>query len=109
MVLPAVGLLVALFVVPPGWGVGVLVAVIAWETAEKLFWLRITGRYPLVVGREALVGSTVTAITPCRPEGRVRLQGETWPARCAAGARSGETLVIEDIEQITLIVAKDSA
>jgi membrane protein implicated in regulation of membrane protease activity len=106
MVLPLVGVLVAFLVLPPGWGAVLLVAVVAWEIAEKLIWLRVIGRYPVLVGREALIGSTVTVTNSCFPVGRVRLKGESWAARCEAGARSGETLVVEDVEQITLIVAK---
>ena len=108
MGVPVVGVVVAIFVLPPGWGTVLLVAVIFWEVTEKLFWIRLIGRYPVVVGREALIGMPVTATTACRPEGRVRLQGENWQARCSTGAQAGETLVVEGVDRITLIVGKAS-
>jgi membrane-bound ClpP family serine protease len=77
---------------------------IVWEIAEKLFWFRSSKRIPIAVGREAMIGLPVTVISPCQPEGRVQLLGERWKARCAAGAGVGDTLVIEAVEQITLVV-----
>jgi membrane-bound ClpP family serine protease len=106
VVVPVVGVVVAVFVLPPGWGAVLLVAVIVWEAAEKLFWIRLIGRYPVVVGREAMIGMSVIATTACWPEGRVRFQGENWQARCSMGARPGETLVVEGVERITLIVGR---
>ena len=96
----------AIFVLPPSWGVAVLVGVLIWEVAEKLFWLRLINRYPIAVGSEALIGLPVTATTDCLPGGRVKLFGESWQARCSVGARFGETLVVEDVEQLTLVVGK---
>jgi len=52
------------------------------------------------------IGLPVTATTFCGPDGRVRLQGESWRARCSAGARPGEALVVEGVDLITLIVGK---
>jgi membrane protein implicated in regulation of membrane protease activity len=106
VVVPVVGVVVAVFVLPPGWGTVLLVAVIVWEVTEKLFWIRFIGRYPVVVGREAMIGMSVTATTTCWPEGRVRLHGENWQARCSMGARPGETLVVEGVDRITLIVGR---
>ena len=106
MVVPAIGVLLAFFVLPPRWGIVLLVAVVIWEVAEKLFWLRLIRRYPLSVGHETLIGLPVTATTFCGPDGRVRLQGESWRARCSAGARPGEALVVEGVDLITLIVGK---
>jgi membrane protein implicated in regulation of membrane protease activity len=106
VVVPVAGVVIAAFVLSPGWGTVLLVGVIVWEVAEKLFWIRLIGRYPVVVGREALIGMPVVATTTCRPEGRVRLQGENWQARCSTGARRGEILVVEGVDRITLVVGK---
>ena len=106
MVILAVAILLAAFVLPPPWGIGLVAGVLVWELAEKAFWFRLSRRYPVVVGRETLIGRPVTATTVCHPEGRVRLRGETWKARCALGAQPGETLVVESVEQTTLIVSK---
>jgi membrane-bound ClpP family serine protease len=100
--------LLSLFVLPSPWGVLLVACVIVWEVCEKTFWLRYTRRLPVVVGREALIGMPVTAVSPIRPEGRVRLHGENWKAYCSAGAQPGETLVVEAVEALTLIVGKSA-
>ena len=99
-------ILVAIFVAPPPWGPVLVGCATVWEIVEKAFWFRSTKRIPIAVGREAMIGRTVTVISPCRPEGRVQLLGERWTARCVAGAGVGDALVIEAVEQITLVVGK---
>lgn len=106
MVVPIVGLLIAAFVLPRFWGTILLIGVVAWEFGEKLFWVRLISRYPVATGREALIGLPVTATTVCRPHGRVRLWGETWQASCSTGARPGETLIVQSVDRITLIVGR---
>jgi membrane protein implicated in regulation of membrane protease activity len=106
MVVLVVAILLAVFVLPPSWGALLVISVLVWEFAEKALWLRLIRRYPVAVGPEVLIGQPVTASTVCQPEGRVRLRGETWKARCASGAQPGETLVVEGVERITLIVGK---
>jgi membrane protein implicated in regulation of membrane protease activity len=106
MIVPIVGVLAAVFVVPPPWGPVLLIGVVVWELGEKFLWIRLISRYPVSTGREALIGLPVTATTFCRPLGRVRLRGETWQARCSSGARPGETLVVQGVDLITLIVER---
>jgi membrane-bound ClpP family serine protease len=99
-------ILLAMFVAPAPWGPVLVGCAIVWEIAEKLFWFHSTKRIPIAVGREAMIGLSVRAISPCQPEGRVQLLGERWKARCTAGAGVGDSLVIEAVEQITLVVSK---
>jgi membrane protein implicated in regulation of membrane protease activity len=106
MALIAGSILVAMLVLPPPWGPVLVSCAIICEIAEKAFWFRSTRRIPIAVGREAMIGLPVTVISPCQPEGRVQLLGERWKARCTAGAGLGEALVIEAVEQITLVVGK---
>src|SRR5712691_8857673 len=98
--------LLAGFVVPAPWGQLLVGGALLWEIAEKLFLLRYSKRMPPVVGREALIGLPVTAVSPCLPEGWVKLRGERWKARCNEGAGAGDSLVVEAVEQITLVVAQ---
>jgi membrane protein implicated in regulation of membrane protease activity len=102
-------ILVAVFVAPAPWGPVLVGCAIVWEIAEKVFWFRYSRRIPIAVGREAMIGLPVTVISPCQPVGRVQLLGERWTARCTAGAGLGDTLVIEAVEQITLVVGKPSS
>jgi len=52
-----------------------------------------------------VVGRQVEVVAACRPDGRVRLQSERWKARCSEGAEMGDTVVVEAVEQLTLIVS----
>jgi len=98
--------LLAIFVVPAPWGQLLVGGALLWEIAEKLFLLRYSKRMPPAIGREALIGLPVTAVSACLPEGWVKLRGERWKARCSEGAGVGDSLVVEAVEQITLIVSR---
>ena len=100
-----VALLLALFVVPSPWGIVLIGSALAWEISEKAFWFWNTKRIPLAVGPETMVGRQVEVIAACRPDGKVRLQSERWKARCSEGAEMGDTVVVEAVEQLTLIVS----
>jgi membrane-bound serine protease (ClpP class) len=56
------------------------------------------------VGAEAFVGREAEVLAPCRPWGRVRLDGEDWAARCAAGADAGARVRVVEVERLTLVV-----
>ena len=105
MLVIGVALLLALFVVPSPWGIVLVGSALAWEISEKAFWFRNTKRIPLAVGPETMIGRQVEVIASCRPDGRVRLQTERWKARCSEGAEMGDTVVVEAVEQLTLIVS----
>ena len=100
-----VALLLALFVVPSQWGIVLIGSALAWEISEKAFWFWTMKRIPLAMGPETMVGRRVEVIAACRPDGKVRLQSERWKARCSEGAEMGDTVVVEAVEQLTLIVS----
>jgi membrane-bound ClpP family serine protease len=64
--------------VPAPWGQLLVGGSLLWEIAEKLFLLRYRKRMPPAIGREALIGLPVTAVSACLPEGWVKLRGEQW-------------------------------
>jgi membrane protein implicated in regulation of membrane protease activity len=99
-----VAVLLALFVVPSPWGIVLVGSALAWEILEKAFWFSYTKRIPLAVGPETMVGRQVEVIAACRPDGKVRLQSERWKARCSEGAEIGDTVTVEAVERLTLIV-----
>ena len=39
------------------------------------------------------------------PVGTVRVNGELWAARCAEGAASGETVRVNGVDGLTLVVS----
>jgi membrane protein implicated in regulation of membrane protease activity len=101
----AAGLLLALFVVPAPWGIVLVASAIAWEILEKGFWFYRTKRIPVAVGPEAMIGQPVDVIAACWPHGKVQLASERWNASCSQGADVGDTVIVEAVERLTLIVA----
>ena len=90
---------------PPGWGIAVILAGMTIEIGEAALWIRLSRRArPAIGGAEALVGAHGLAVSACRPEGRVRVQGELWRAVCPTGVDAGEPVVVEDVTGLTLRV-----
>ena len=99
-----VAILLAIFVLPSPWGLVAIVAGITIEVGESWFWIRFTRRRRPVTGAEALIGQDAVVIEACRPEGRVRVHGELWRARCARGAGVGEHVSVTRVDDLTLEV-----
>lgn len=99
-------ILLAVFVLPPGWGIAAVSVAIVIEVAEVGFWIRFLRRYRIRTGPEALIGTRAEVIEACEPLGRVRLRGEIWHAHCDQGATVGETVVIKGVAGLTLQVER---
>jgi membrane-bound serine protease (ClpP class) len=99
-------ILLAFFVLPQPWGFVAVFVGGAVEVAEGLFWIRLSRRLRPQVGAEALVGAEATVVSPCHPEGRVRVHGELWNARCEGGAEPGDTVRVSGLEGLTLLVER---
>ncbi len=101
-----VAVLLAIFVLPAPWDYAAVAAGGAIEVGEAAFWWRWTHRRRPAVGAEALVGVIAVVEEPCRPDGRVRLHGELWSARCEEGADAGERVRVRGIDGLTLLVER---
>jgi membrane protein implicated in regulation of membrane protease activity len=101
-------IVLAIFVLPPGWGIAAVTTGIAIEIAEVGFWVRFLRRYRISAGPEALVGRRAEVIEACEPRGRVRLRGEIWHAQCNEGAAVGERVVVTGVVGLTLQVERTS-
>jgi membrane-bound serine protease (ClpP class) len=99
-----VALLLAFFVLDEPWDLLVVVGALLLEIGEVFFWFWYTRRRRIQVGAETLIGREGVVVTPCRPRGQVRLQGEIWDARCEAGAAAGERVRVVGREGLTLAV-----
>jgi membrane protein implicated in regulation of membrane protease activity len=99
-------ILLAIFVLPPAWRIPFVFAGGAIEVGESFFWIWLSKRRRPSVGVETLVGEQATVVTPCRPSGQVRVQGELWQARCDEGADPGDEVQVEDVDGLTLIVSR---
>ncbi len=98
-------ILLAIFLPSPAnWiGFGVCLALFAGEVG---FWQRKVRGQKKVVGRDTLIGETALVVTACRPDGQVKLGGETWSARCEQGADRGEKVTVTAVDDLTLVVER---
>lgn len=99
-----VAIVLALIFLPWPWNLLVILGGLLVETGELAWGLRLARRWKPKTGAEAMIGREAEVVSPCRPVGAVRVAGELWQARCEAGAGVGETVQIESIEGLTLIV-----
>lgn len=99
-------IVLALLVLPPGWGIALVALAAAVEVAEVGFWIRFLRRYRVVTGKEALIGSSAEVIELCDPRGRVRFRGEIWHAECDRGAEVGDTVTVTGVHGLTLTVRR---
>jgi membrane-bound serine protease (ClpP class) len=91
-------------VLPSPWNwIAFFVCIPLW-VLELFGWNRTVKNRRKVVGAETMIDREAVVITPCRPRGQVRLDGEIWEARCDAGATVGDTVRITGREGLTLVV-----
>ena len=96
--------LILLVALPHPWNfVGFGVALVLF-LGEVLFWHARVRHRRAATGADRMIGATAVVIGACRPRGQVRLRGETWEARCAAGADVGEEVVIRSRDGLVLTV-----
>ena len=100
--------LLAVFVLPLGWGIAAVAGAAAIEVAEIFFWIWLSKRYRIQIGPETLVGARAEVVTACRPSGQVRVHGELWQARSAEGADPGETVRVKSRDGLTLVVQREA-
>ena len=74
------------------------------EIAEISIWLR-WRKVEAKSGVEAMVGMTGVALTPCDPEGQVKIKGQIWKAHCRDGVEEGATVRVEAVDGLRLKVS----
>jgi membrane protein implicated in regulation of membrane protease activity len=97
-------LLVAIFFLDPPASYAVAVVGGVLELGESWLFMRWSRRRSPDVGVEVLVGRRALVATDCLPEGQVRIAGELWQARCDAGARAGEEVLVRAVDGLLLVV-----
>jgi membrane protein implicated in regulation of membrane protease activity len=96
--------LILLAALPHPWNlIGFVVAIVLF-VGEVLFWHSRVRHKREATGADLMIGATAIVTGACRPRGQVRLRGETWEARCAAGADVGDEVVIRSREGLVLTV-----
>jgi membrane-bound serine protease (ClpP class) len=95
-------ILLAVFVVPPPWGivlVGIGAAIEVAEAWGMLWWSR---RRRAVVGSEAMVGAEAVALG----DGWVRVGGERWRARSDGRLLAGDRVEVVAVDGLTVVVRR---
>ena len=90
---------------------GVLLAVAAVLEAVEIVLLRrwarrLERRHHHVDPEDELVGTIAEVVRTCRPDGQVRVRGELWEAVCPGGADEGESVRVEAVDGLSLVVAR---
>lgn len=102
----AVSILLAIFVLEEPWSWVAVGAGAAFELAETALLVSWSKRRRVTVGAETLVGRRAMVSADCLPEGQVRVAGEIWGARCEAGARVGDAVVVREVQGLMLVVER---
>jgi membrane-bound serine protease (ClpP class) len=95
------------FFAPWPWNLIAVLTGLAIETVELTWGLRLARRWRPQTGAEAMIGQLAEVVVSCHPTGKVRFHGELWEARCADGADVGQSVRIERLEGLTLVVVGD--
>src|SRR5262245_29914605 len=93
-----------LLILSSPWNLIAFLVLLPIWVLELFGWNRTTKRHRKAVGAQTLIGREAVVSEPCRPVGQVRLDGEIWEARCAAGASTGDRVRVTGRERLTLIV-----
>ena len=92
------------FFAPWPWNLVAVLTGLGIESVELTWGLRLARRWRPRTGAEAMIGQTAEVVAACHPTGQVRVLGELWEARCDQGADVGESVRIERLEGLTLVV-----
>jgi membrane-bound serine protease (ClpP class) len=102
ILLIAIGL--AVFVLAPPWSYAAVAGAVLVELVEVVVFVRWSQRRHVQMGAETLVGETAVVVEPLRPEGKVRVVGELWRARCGTEAEAGARVRVTALDGLTLEV-----
>ena len=86
------------------WRVLIIAAVALIELVEIGIWLK-WRNVRSTTGSEGVIGMPGTVLTPCHPEGQVRVKGQIWNATCPEGADEGDPVVVQAVEGLRLTVS----
>jgi membrane protein implicated in regulation of membrane protease activity len=94
------------FFVPWPWNLLVVLAGVCVEVGEIIWGRRLAKRWRPSTGEEAMIGMRGEVVSPLRPTGQVRVNGELWEATAAGGAEVGDSVVVRRLDGLNLIVER---
>jgi membrane-bound serine protease (ClpP class) len=97
------------FFLPSPWNVLIVVGGVCLEVGEVIWGRRLARRWRPRVGAETMIGMRAEVVTPLRPTGQVRVNGELWEATSSTGLDTGDTAIVRAIDGLTLTVEPASA
>jgi len=92
------------FFAPWPWNLIAVVGGLGIEAVELTWGLRLARRWRPQTGAEAMIGQVAEVVAPCHPTGQVRGQGDLLEARCANGADAGQSVRIDGLDGLSLVV-----
>jgi membrane protein implicated in regulation of membrane protease activity len=95
-----------LLVLPSPWSWAAFAVCLLVFPVEVALWNRTVRNRREAVGASTLIGTEAIVVTPCFPDGQVRVGGERWAARCVGGAGAGDTVRVVGLDGITLVVER---
>jgi membrane protein implicated in regulation of membrane protease activity len=98
-----IAIILALFL-PWPWTLAILIVGVILEVGEVIWGRRLARRWKAKTGPQTLIGMEAEVVSPLRPAGQVRVNGEIWAARSATGADPGDTVVVKAVDGLTLAV-----
>ena len=94
------------FFVPWPWNLLVVIGGVFVEVGEIIWGRRLAKRWRPKTGREAMIGMRGEVVSPLRPTGQIRVNGELWEATAAGGAEVGDTVVVRRLDGLNLTVER---
>jgi membrane protein implicated in regulation of membrane protease activity len=95
---------VFLLVLPSPWNLLAFATCMVLAIGEVGFWQRKVRDQRRVVDAEAMLGTDAIVLTPCKPYGQVRVDGEIWGATCEDRADPGEHVLVVGRQRLQLLV-----
>jgi membrane protein implicated in regulation of membrane protease activity len=93
-----------LLFLPSPWNLLAFVVAVLLGIVELFAWNRTVRHRAKQVGAQTLIGRDATVVSPCRPDGQVRLDGEIWAARGSSEAAVHDSVRVVGRDRLTLIV-----
>jgi membrane-bound serine protease (ClpP class) len=97
---------ILLLLLPDPWGLVAFAVAIPLGCLELFYWQRSVRGYRRTVGPQTLIGREAVVVSPCRPAGQVRIDGEIWSALCEDGASPGEAVRVLGRRRLRLLVTR---